>query len=84
VIPESHVAKAGPHSGIFFSLLCSPRKKLGKISYSKQNPLFMLGFGLLLCTVTLNSVPEGLGLWMNSHVYQPLLCKPCSLNVKPL
>ena len=43
-----------------------------------------LGFGLLLCTVTLNSVPEGLGLWMNSHVYQPLLCKPCSLNVKPL
>ena len=38
-----------------------------------------LGFGLLLCTVTLNSVPEGLGLCETFHVYKFLLYKPCSL-----
>jgi hypothetical protein len=40
----------------------------------------LLRFGLLLCIVMLNSVPEGLGLGVNSQVYQLLLFKPCSLR----
>lgn len=30
---------------------------------------YLLGFGLLLCTVMLNSLPEGLGLQLDSHFY---------------
>ena len=33
-------------------------------------------FGLLLCIVRLNSVPEGLGLRVTAHVCKLLLCKP--------
>ena len=39
----------------------------------------MLRLGLWLCIAMLSSVPKGLGLQANSHVYQPLLGKPRSL-----
>jgi hypothetical protein len=39
----------------------------------------VLRFGLLLCIVMLNAIPEGLGLPLTSLVYTLLLGKPCSL-----
>ena len=35
-------------------------------------------FGLLLCIVILNSIPEDLGLQGSSPVYKLLMCTPCS------
>lgn len=39
----------------------------------------VLRFGLLLGSIMLNSVPEGIGLRVNSHIYQLLSCKLYSL-----
>ena len=52
----------------------------------------MLRFGLLLGIVMLNSIPKGLDLCVDSHVYKLLLCKPCffedhqnpSLEIRPV
>jgi hypothetical protein len=49
--------------------------------FSNSTSTILLRFGLLLCVVMLNSVPERKDkAWkVNFHIYKLLLCKPCSL-----
>ena len=50
-----------------------------RILLGESDGIWVLRFGLLLCILLLNSVPEGPDLQVKSPDYQLLLWKPCSL-----
>ena len=71
-----HVLPSPVKMGVFFALISCYSGPCGKACACY---CCLLRFGLLLCIVMLNSVPECLGLLENSHIYQLLLCRSCSL-----
>lgn len=80
----------GTDNGFGDSITCGARtnevkhmpKTLAPINQSSKRTGLLssrIRFGPLLRIVMLNSVLEGLGPQVNSHIYKHLLCKPCCL-----